>query len=377
MKIDLRAALLEANMRQYAAVMEQASEPTFSPKYKKNCMQMLSNPNAWAKRFGRPLWKKTLQAAACILLAFTLTLGALMSVSPTVRAAVMNWFREIREGMVSYMSTEMSEQLASPTWRPTWVPENFALQDIWTSDNQLTWDFTGKDEDDQPIGMTVMCLTPDGKISSNIGTQNVNPVFTTIHGNPAEYYTGIHGDTLIWENQEGYLFCLVTTDFSDKTLLEKIGEQMQPYSETTCSFVPMWIPEGYEKRGTDHPFAGIGKQEFLRNGDVLTFQYVTDLTCPWETDPNRIGTPVSVHGSDGLLWEATIQAGQEDTTVEIGDIVISSGTSSTMDESGVLIWTDQETNTHFQLKGILTREELLRMAESVAAVPANKHTGNS
>lgn len=372
MKHDLREALLEANMRQYAAIMEQAAEPEFSSKYRRSCIRMLSGPNAWAKRFARPLWKKLLQTVACILLAFTLALGALMGVSPTVRAAVLNWFREIREGVVTYTSTELAEQLAPPIWRPTWVPEDFVLRDVWTTEEQVSWYFSEKGKDNRGMGLRIMCFVPGGHVSGDTGFPDIQPIPTAIQGNPAEYYAGVHRDLLVWENREGYLFWMSTNGFSDRELLEKLGESMEPYSRTAaCAFAPAWLPEGHSS-GTQ--FAGIGQQQLLRNGDVLTFQYITDPPCAWETDQSREGEAVTVQGSEGMLWEAVVPEGQEDPVVEAGNVIIASGTSHSVEEEGVLIWTDEETDTSFQLKGILPREDLLRIAESVTVVPTSGQT---
>lgn len=372
MKLDLRAALLEANMRQYAAIMEQAAEPEFSPGYRKSCARMLADPNGWAKRLGRPLWKKTLQTAACILLAFSLALGALMGVSPTVRAAVLNWFREIREGVVSYTSTDMAEQLAPPIWRPTWVPENFVLRDVWTTEEQAGWNFTETGKGDRGKGLRIMCFVPNGRVSGDTGLPDIQPIPTTVQGNPAAYYAGVHRDQLVWENQEGYLFWLSTSGFSDRELLEKLGESMEPYSGTAASaFAPAWLPEGHS---TGCSFAGVGQQQILRNGDVLTFQYVTNPPCAWETDQSRAGETVTVQGSEGMLWEAVVPEGQEDPAVEAGDVIIAAGTSHGIEEEGVLIWTDAEMDTAFQIRGILPKEDLLRIAESVTAVPDGGQT---
>lgn len=365
METKLRDALLDANLQQFAEIMAQAEEPDFSPRYRKSCLRMLANPRGWAKRFSRPLWKKTLQTAVCILLTFTLALGALMGISPTVRAAVMNWFREIREGVVSYTSHESTEQLTPSVWRPTWVPEEFVLRDILTSESHANWDFTRKDG---RARLRILCLVPGCQVSGDTGVPDIQPISTTIQGNPAEYYAGGGGgrDLLVWENREGYLFWISAIGLSDQAMLEKVGNHMKPYPAETSAFASTWLPEGHSN---GFQFPGVGHQELLRNGDMLTFQYVTDPLCPWETDERREGQSVMVGDSVGMLWEATIPEGQEDTTVEMGSIIVSSSTSHTVEEAGVLIWTDEKSNTAFQLKGVLPKEDLLRIAESVTVVP--------
>ena len=63
---------------------------------------MLNDPNGWAKRQHRSVWSKIARAAAMILLAFSLSLGALMAVSPTIRAAIINWVVEWYDTQIVY-----------------------------------------------------------------------------------------------------------------------------------------------------------------------------------------------------------------------------------------------------------------------------------
>ena len=65
--------------------------PAFKPThhYQRQMAEMLKDPLKWERRRARPLWKNVAQKAAVILLVFSLSLGSLMAVSPTVRAAVV------------------------------------------------------------------------------------------------------------------------------------------------------------------------------------------------------------------------------------------------------------------------------------------------
>ena len=64
-------------------------EPT--PRYQRQMTAMLADPLKWARKRARPVWKKAIQKVAVILLVFSLSLGSLMAVSPTVRADVVSW----------------------------------------------------------------------------------------------------------------------------------------------------------------------------------------------------------------------------------------------------------------------------------------------
>ena len=78
--------------------------PNFMPshRYQHQMAIMIANPLKWARKRARPLWKKVLQRVAVILIVFSLSLGSLMIISPSVRAAVVNWVTEWYETHITY-----------------------------------------------------------------------------------------------------------------------------------------------------------------------------------------------------------------------------------------------------------------------------------
>ena len=102
--------------------------PAFKPThhYQRQIAAMLSDPLKWAQKRARPLWKNVAQKAAVILLVFSLSLGSLMAVSPTVRAAVVRWVTEWYETHVVYGFS--GEQIADemPQYEVTDLPEGYA-----------------------------------------------------------------------------------------------------------------------------------------------------------------------------------------------------------------------------------------------------------
>lgn len=104
---DLKAALLQAVLMDFAEPLAaQEEEPDWSLPYRVQRKRMLENPNQWYRNTVRPVWKKVLRQAACLLLAATLALGSLMAVSPTVRAGVLNWLREFTGIAVVYRGVD-------------------------------------------------------------------------------------------------------------------------------------------------------------------------------------------------------------------------------------------------------------------------------
>ena len=98
----MQHVLLDAIKRDYEK--ETDDVPAFKPTrhYQRQITAMLSDPLKWARKRARPIWKSALQKVAMILLVFSLSLGSLMAVSPTVRAAVVRWVTEWYETHVVY-----------------------------------------------------------------------------------------------------------------------------------------------------------------------------------------------------------------------------------------------------------------------------------
>ena len=126
--ILLRNILLDAAMADYAEELADHRPEPMSARLQRQMSAMLNDPNGWAKRQRRPIWIKVARAAAMILLTFSLSLGALMAVSPTIRAAIINWIVEWYDTQIVYRfsgeSTEDSDA-PLPRYEVTALPEGY------------------------------------------------------------------------------------------------------------------------------------------------------------------------------------------------------------------------------------------------------------
>ena len=123
--ITLRDILLDAVAQEFAAELSDIKPVAVSSRFQKQMNAMVADPQRWAKRRVRPLWKKCMQTAAVILLVCSLSLGALMAVSPTVRAAVIHWVTEWYETHVlyRYAGEQISGEL--PQYEITALPDGY------------------------------------------------------------------------------------------------------------------------------------------------------------------------------------------------------------------------------------------------------------
>jgi outer membrane lipoprotein-sorting protein len=109
--------------------------PAFKPtnNYQRQMAAMLSDPLKWARNRARPIWKSALQKVAMILLLFSLSLGGLMAVNPTARAAVVRWVTEWYEDHLVYRYS--GEQISGEMlqYEITDLPEGY------TEDERVNW----------------------------------------------------------------------------------------------------------------------------------------------------------------------------------------------------------------------------------------------
>lgn len=124
----LQGFLLDAAADEFASELADTTPVTVSPRLLRQMNAMLNDPNSWAKRQHRSIWSRIARTAAVILLVLSLSLSALMAVSPTVRAAVINWVRETYEHSVIYRFFDKSDDQL-PNYAPTWLPEGFVLDE--------------------------------------------------------------------------------------------------------------------------------------------------------------------------------------------------------------------------------------------------------
>ena len=111
---------------------ELAFEPT--ARYQRQMAAMLKDPLKWERRRARPLWKNVVQKAAVILLVFSLSLGSLMAVSPTVRATVVRWITEWYETHIvyRYSGDQITSALCSSLSPPSWAGTSSAVS-MWNT----------------------------------------------------------------------------------------------------------------------------------------------------------------------------------------------------------------------------------------------------
>ena len=118
--------------------------PAFKPThhYQRQMAEMLKDPLKWERRRARPLWKNVAQKIAAILLVFSLSLGSLMAVSPTVRAAVVRWVTEWYETHIVYRYSGEDISGEMPYYEISGLPQGYTeiIRDIYEASVSVVYE---------------------------------------------------------------------------------------------------------------------------------------------------------------------------------------------------------------------------------------------
>ena len=178
---------------------ELAFEPT--PRYQRQMAAMVKDPLKWERRRARPLWKNVAQKAAVILLVFSLSLGSLMAVSPTVRAAVVRWVTEWYETHVVYRFS--GEQLSGemPQYEITNLPEGYVEDERVDWPTYISIIYRKANDENAPWIYLRYVYMQQGTVN-NIGTEGADIIPVTVNGIEGQLYLARNPDesdsTITW-----------------------------------------------------------------------------------------------------------------------------------------------------------------------------------
>lgn len=189
---------------------ELAFEPT--PRYQRQMAAMVKDPLKWERRRARPLWKNVAQKAAVILLVFSLSLGSLMAVSPTVRAAVVRWVTEWYETHVVYRFS--GEQLSGemPQYEITDLPEGYVEDERVDWPTYISIIYRKANDENAPWIYLRYVYMQQGTVN-NIGTEGADIIPVTVNGIEGQLYLARNPDesdsTITWiDPNENILFAV-------------------------------------------------------------------------------------------------------------------------------------------------------------------------
>lgn len=188
--------------------LHQNDEIEFSPKYQRFRKRFLKDPFRYARRKKKPVWKKVLQTAACLLLASIIGLGAVMTVSPSACAEIIRWIRMVTNTDVSYNFFAEPTNQVPPRYEIGDLPDGFVeIEYVAIPKSSLV---IYQNAEGQRITFQYMYME-DG-VSLGIDTKNVNTVDIEVNGCSGYFYfvsDETDSSAIAWiDEQEGLLFSL-------------------------------------------------------------------------------------------------------------------------------------------------------------------------
>lgn len=183
-------------------------EIAFSPKYLRFREKFLEDPLRYAKRKKRPVWKKVLQTAACLLLSAALGLAALLAVSSEARAGLKQWIRTLSDTSVSYdFYAEPTNQLP-PRYEIGALPEGYAETE--RIENPKLVSVSYQSENNPRIYFDYMYM--EEGVATLVDTREAEVSDVEVNGNKGDFYyssDGSESNAIIWIDEDaGILFCL-------------------------------------------------------------------------------------------------------------------------------------------------------------------------
>ena len=211
--------------------------PAFKPTrhYQRQIAAMLSDPLKWARKRARPIWKSALQKVAMILLVFTLSLGSLMAVSPTVRAAVVRWVTEWYETHIVYRYS--GEQITGemPQYEITDLPEGYAEVESkrieWPDYISFTY-YNPNKENDQGIIFDYTYMSQGGV--ADFVTEDSETISVTVNGLKGQLFLAKD-----WENTRRTLTWIDADNNIQFTLMAALNETDILHMAESVSLVKM------------------------------------------------------------------------------------------------------------------------------------------
>ena len=224
----LQNILLDAVESEFSEELSNPQPVTMSPLFQKQMTAMLKDPTGWAKRRKRPIWMRFLQTAASIILICSLSLGALMAVSPTVRAAVVNWVVELYETYVVYRFSEKPDEdqlLAMPAYRIMALPNGYSeTGDLLELPNDTEIRYIS--ESGEAIRFEYMRMHQGRTLMVN--TENMVVTDITINECPGQLYISTipeQSSAVIW-NDEASGMQFIIDGFASETSLMQMAESV-------------------------------------------------------------------------------------------------------------------------------------------------------
>lgn len=217
----LHRALLDAAAADFAG---EAEAVPMSPRQEKRMRSMLADPFAYARRARRPWWRQAMHTAAMLAVTLGLSVALLAALSPTVRAAIKQWFLELRQSDIVYYFTGETREEELPYYTITELPEGYAYLDEQSEDGYRRIRY--ENANGQRIRLEYAPME-DGS-AFWISTKDMVVRDVTVNGCPGQVFLSLNseeGNAVVWmDADENFQFFI--NAFADESALLHMAESI-------------------------------------------------------------------------------------------------------------------------------------------------------
>ena len=193
--------------------------------YRRRQKKMLADPRKWCRERQRPVWKRVARQAACFLLVGAIAFGTLMAVSPTARAAVIHFIKEVLQNEVvyRYTKTEYSDHIL-PDYEITALPDGYEIVEehgVSGVNNMVVYNLPDAEDEGYPItlyygfmeGGSRLGITGEGLYCTEIIDGDFKGEFYTTTTDSMVY------QSLIWQDEQQNIMFSIDAKGSAEDLL--------------------------------------------------------------------------------------------------------------------------------------------------------------
>lgn len=191
---------------------EQTDKPSLQFQHKMKLLLRYNSKGTRSKR--RSTIARFIQSAAAVLIICTILLGALMIVSPTVRATVIDFVRSWFEDRTEYKTPDSNNNFEKE-WNFEYIPNGFELIEASETEFQLFYIFQNSDNS------LIMISISDGR--QVIDNEHSELSHATLkNGNSADIYTSIdsmYPNNIVVFDETSRLIITITSELSIDELI--------------------------------------------------------------------------------------------------------------------------------------------------------------
>lgn len=220
----LRRALLDAAALDFHDALTHPPGAAVSRRQERRMRAMLAHPDGYARRYRRPLWKKAARMAAMAALTLGLSAAMLLTVSPTARAAVKQWFLNIRHSDVVYYFTGETRDDGLPCYTITDLPEGYI--DSEQTDDADTRRIVYRNSDGQKLVLEYSYMQQGSALW--IDTENMTVHDISVNRCPGQVFLSSdpkQGSAIVWMDEDTGIQFLIDA-FADESVLLHMAESV-------------------------------------------------------------------------------------------------------------------------------------------------------